>query len=369
MIVQNSETHTYFVYGPGQDDTGRVFLGEFKTRQEARDFELKTAGFEACEQNEAEYDNITFEQLVDRFLEEKRVRVRESTFIGYNVIAQRFIRPCFKKKRIGDITPADLRAWQNGMLQLDYSPLYLHRVDSVMATVFKYGVRFFGLKNNPYDRVGSIGEGVAKKVNFWTLEEFRQFMTAVKSSRNRLMFELLYWTGMRLGELLALTASDIDLENGIIYVTKTYRRYHGRDIISPPKTRKSRREVYINPSLVQALKSYICSQYGPAGHNAGTSGTDRNACASDTVQNVRTADAGAFPDTCALAPATQDADDIPSSCARLFPVGFDSVRDALTRAARKAGVKRIKIHDLRHSHASLLINMNVTPLLVSERLG
>ena len=306
------------------------FWGEFKSKQEARDFELKETGFTDNTGEEEKFENISFEQLIDAFLEEKRVPVRTSTFIGYDLITKRFIRPCFQTKRINEITSADIRAWQNGMLKLDYSQLYLHRVDSVMSAVFKYGVRFFGLKNNPCDHVGTIGESVSRSVNFWTIEEFTRFLPAVTGKRNRLMFNLLYWTGLRLGELLALTPEDIDLEKGIIRVTKTYRRYHGQDIISPPKTKKSRRVVYINSSLADEIRDYIRTEYN--GMNP----------------EIRTN---------------------PACGRRLFPVGVDSFRDALTRAARKAGVKRIKIHDLRHSHASLLINMNVTPLLVSERLG
>lgn len=325
MIIPDKDNHTYKVYWQSGDNDSPALLGEFRSKQEARDFELKQTGFTGSVHEEEKYDNISFDRLLDSFLDEKRVRVRTSTFIGYDLIAERFIRPCFRNRKINEITPADIRGWQNGMLKLDYSQLYLHRVDSVMSAVFKYGVRFFGLKNNPCDHVGTIGESVPKSVNFWTIDEFARFMTAVTGKRNRLMFNLLYWTGLRLGELLALTPDDVDLENGMIRVTKTYRRYHGQDIISPPKTRKSRRVVYINSSLTEEIRDYINTEY----HSLNPEGIGH----------------------------------------RLFPVGFDSVRDTLTRAARKAGVKRIKIHDLRHSHASLLINMNVTPLLVSERLG
>ncbi|MCR5324364.1 MAG: site-specific integrase [Lachnospiraceae bacterium] len=321
MIIHDKRTGKYKVYLTDQNNPASKPDGIFRSRQEARNFELSITSFNDPENEGDDLKNISFERLVDAFIDEKQVRVRESTFIGYRVIIERFIRPYFVGKKADEIKPADIRAWQNGMLKLDYSPLYLHRVDSIMTGIFRYGVRFFGLERNPCDGVGGIGETVSNHINFWTLEEFTKFMTAVKDRRKHLIFNILYWTGLRLGELLALTPDDIDLEEKTISVTKSYRRSKGRDIISSPKTKKSRRVVYIPDFLVDEIKSYF-SKYSAIRHDS-----------------------------------------------RMFPVGVDLVRKSMTKAAKEAGVKRIKVHDLRHSHASLLINMNVTPLLVSERLG
>lgn len=321
MIIKDEGSSTFRVYL--SDDGGEDLkpVGEFKSRQEARDFELSVTDFHNLEKDDVNLENETFDQLVRAFLEEKRVRVRESTYTGYCVVVNRFIRPFFAGKKARDITSADIRAWQNGMLKLSYSALYLHRVDSVMTGIFRYGMRFFGLERNPCDGVGGIGESVSRHINFWTLEEFTRFMTAVRGQRERLIFNMLYWTGMRLGELLALTPADTDLEANAVKVTKTYKRIHHQDVISPPKTKKSVRVIYIPDSLTAAVKTYI----------------------------------------------SENPSITPNS--RFFPVHVDFVRDSLTKAAKDAGVKRIKVHDIRHSHASLLINMNVTPLLVSERLG
>ena len=136
-----------------------------------------------------------------------------------------------------------------------------------------------------------------------------------------LVYEILYWTGMRIGELLALTPADFDPDSCTLKINKTYHRYHGQDIISPPKTRKSNRTVPIHRSLNEEITAYL-KDNRQIGNNE-----------------------------------------------RMFPICTDSVRDILTRKSKTAGVKRIRIHDLRHSHASLLINMNITPLMVSERLG
>ena len=293
----------------------------FKTRQEARNYELSVTSFSTSGQNSLLCAEAYFDDLLKAYAEEKKVRVRQSTFVSYCVAFDRFIKPGFSGKKLNEIEASDVRAWQNGMMQLDYSQQYLRKVDSILASVFKYGVRFFGMKTNPSVLAGSIGSYNPQKINFWTLDEFNRFMKYIKDPKFHLIYDMLYWTGLRVGELLALTPEDIDFTAQTIRVNKTYRRYHRADIISPPKTEKSNRVVYIHKALNDELAQYL-----------------------------------------ALHPQVA-ADE------RVFQVCFDSVRDRLERAARKAGVKRIKIHDLRHSHASLLINMNVTPLMVSERLG
>ena len=75
-------------------------------------------------------------------------------------------------------------------------------------------------------------------------------------------FMLLYWTGMRIGELLALTYEDIDLEKRIISISKSYQRLDGKDVITPPKTPKSNRKITIPPFLAEELKEYCSHLYG-----------------------------------------------------------------------------------------------------------
>ena len=112
---------------------------------------------------------------------------------------------------------------------------------------------------------------------------------------------------MREGELLALTAADIDLVAKQIDINKTYQRLHGEDIITTPKTRKSKRKVPIPDFLCQELQEYMDSRY-------------------------------------MLAPNE-----------RLFPITKSFLSHEMERGCKATGVKRIRIHDIRHSHASLLI--------------
>jgi len=159
-------------------------------------------------------------------------------------------------------------------------------------------------------------------MEFWTKEEYDQYISKIEEGSDLyLMSELLFWTGMREGELLALTPGDIDLENNLIHISKTYYRLAGTDIISSPKTESSNRTITIPEFLKEEINAYIQKHY-----------------------------------------------DFPMN-ERLFPIVARTLQKRMKLAMEKAEVKVIRVHDLRHSHVAYLINQNVQPLIIKERLG
>ncbi len=266
-------------------------------------------------------DTNLFENVLRSFLDDKRTRSRPATYIGYESITRNHILPFFRGMDIRKIKPFTIREWQNKLLDSSLSPMYVRRLDTCLVSIFNWACRFFDLPSNPAVLAGSIGTSYSEKIDFWTLNEFTQFIEGVDDPDAALAFKVLYWTGMRVGELLALTAGDIDFRQNEITVCKSYRRYHRNDHIAKPKTKKSERCISLNPSLTGELKRYIDS------HGKRT------------------------------------------ECERIFPFTSNKLVYRMKVTCRKTGVKRIRIHDLRHSHASLLIEMNVTPLLICERLG
>lgn len=99
-------------------------------------------------------------------------------------------------------------------------------------------------------------------MSFWTIDEFRQFVDCIMDKRQSYMcFMILYWTGMRLGELLALTSADIDLDKHTISITQSYQRLEKKDVVTPPKTPKSKRLITIPEFLVADIKDYMDSLY------------------------------------------------------------------------------------------------------------
>ena len=149
-----------------------------------------------------------------------------------------------------------------------------------------------------------MGKSKAEEMSFWTKEEFKRFIDAIMDKQVSYMsFMLLYWTGIRLGELLALTAGDIDFEKKTISINKSYQRIDKEDVITSPKTPKSKRLICIPDFLMIDLKDYVCSVYGSEN----------------------------------------------SDC-RLFYITKSYLEHEIARGVKKSGVKKIRIHDLRHPY-------------------
>ena len=257
----------------------------FKTKAEAEEWERN------FRQQQRKDLDINFENFVEIYFSDVENRLRESTIKNKRYVFDLKVTPYFKKKKMCEIKTSDIRAWQNELIKQGYAPTYLKSINNQLAALFNYAVRYYDLKDNPCRKAGSIGKSKADDMEFWTKQEFKQFLPSMdKKPEARMAFMLLYWTGMRIGELLALTYEDIDLEKRIISISKSYQRLDGKDVITPPKTPKSNRKITIPPFLAEELKEY-CSH------------------------------------------------------------------------------KRIRIHDLRHSHASLLVELGFQPLAIAERLG
>lgn len=269
----------------------------------------------------ADFD-MKFENFWKMYYADMETRLREHTMRTKKYIVELKILPYFGNKRVNDITAADIRQWQNELIKMGYSPTYLKTINNQLSAIFNYAVRYYDLKSNPCAKAGSMGKSKAEEMDFWTGEEFRKFIDSVMNKRLSYMaFMTLYWTGMRLGELLALNPKDVDLEKRTISITKSYQRLGKKDVITPPKTPKSKRVITIPEFLAADIKDYMDSLY-------------------DLQENDR-----------------------------LFPITKYYLEHEMQRGIKESGVKRIRVHDLRHSHASMLIELGFSPLEIANRLG
>ena len=269
----------------------------------------------------ADFD-MKFEDFWKMYCADMETRLREHTMRTKKYIVELKILPYFGNKRVNDITAADIRQWQNELIKMGYSPTYLKTINNQLSAIFNYAVRYYDLKSNPCAKAGSMGKSKAEEMDFWTGEEFRKFIDSVMNKRLSYMaFMTLYWTGMRMGELLALNPKDVDLEKRTISITKSYQRLGKKDVITPPKTPKSKRVITIPEFLAADIKDYMDSLYD-----------------------------------------LQEDD-------RLFPITKYYLEHEMQRGIKESGVKRIRVHDLRHSHASMLIELGFSPLEIANRLG
>lgn len=269
----------------------------------------------------ADFD-MKFEDFWKMYCADMETRLREHTMRTKKYIVELKILSYFGNKRVNDITAADIRQWQNELIKMGYSPTYLKTINNQLSAIFNYAVRYYDLKSNPCAKAGSMGKSKAEEMDFWTGEEFRKFIDSVMNKRLSYMaFMTLYWTGMRMGEFLALNPKDVDLEKKTISITKSYQRLGKKDVITPPKTSKSKRVITIPEFLAADIKDYMDSLYD-----------------------------------------LQEDD-------RLFPITKYYLEHEMQRGIKESGVKRIRVHDLRHSHASLLVELGFQPLAIAERLG
>ena len=258
----------------------------------------------------------------------RKKRLRENTWSTKEHIIRTKILPYFKEKRLSEIKPRDVIAWQNEMLNYRdkngkaYSPTYLKTLHGQLSAILNHAVRFYGLKSNAAATAGCMGSEKHKEMLFWTKEEYLKFAEVMMDKpQSYYAFEVLYWCGIREGELLALTPADFDLDKGLLSITKSYQRLKGRDVITDPKTPKSVRVIQMPQFLTDEIRDYLKSLY--------------------KVQ----------PDQ------------------RIFEVTKSYLHHEMDRGAKEAGVKRIRIHDLRHSHVSLLIEMGFSALAIADRVG
>lgn len=298
--------------GKRRKSTKRGFATKREAEEWLRNFLIK---------QKADFD-MKFEDFWKMYYADIETRLREHTMRTKKYIVELKILPYFGNKRVNDITAADIRQWQNELIKMGYSPTYLKTINNQLSAIFNYAVRYYDLKSNPCAKAGSIGKSKAEEMDFWIGEEFRKFIDSVMNKRLSYMaFMTLYWTGMRLGELLALNPKDVDLEKRTISITKSYQRLGKKDVITPPKTPKSKRVITIPEFLAADIKDYMDSLY-------------------DLQENDR-----------------------------LFPITKYYLEHEMQRGIKESGVKRIRVHDLRHSHASMLIELGFSPLEIANRLG
>ena len=266
---------------------------------------------------------MRFEDFYKLYEEDLKPKLKLNTWRTKDVIFQKKLIPYFKDKKMNEISPAEIIKWQNEMIkkrQADgkpYKPTYLKTMQSELSAIFNHAVRFYNLRENPVKKAGTIGKGKADEMDFWIKEEYLKFIECVKDKPiSYYAFQILYWCGIREGELLALTPADIDFKN-----TKSYQYINGEDIITDPKTEKSRRDVVIPDFLVEELRQFIGMLYG------------------------------------------YGRDD------RIFQITKSYLHHEMSRGAKAAGVKRIRIHDLRHSHISLHIRLGFSAVAIGNRVG
>lgn len=305
--------------GARRKKTKRSFKSRASTLAWERDFAARSAGA----------IDMRFGDFFDVYTEDVTPRLKLNTWLSKEHMVRTKTMPYFEDKAVNAITPADIVKCQNELLAMTdgegrpYSPTYLHSITNQMSAIMNHAVRLYGLRSNPMHKVERIGSKRAGEMLYWTKDEYLEFSREVMDKPDSfLAFEVLYWTGVRVGELLALTPANFDLDPArpMVSITKSYQRLQCRDVVTSPKTKKSERRILMPRFLADEVRDHL--QLFPKGASE-----------------------------------------------RVFAFTKGYLHHKMDRGSRAAGVKRIRIHDLRHSHVSLLIDMGYSAVAIADRLG
>ena len=175
--------------------------------------------------------NMTFQSLYDLYIEDMSHRLRQNSIDGKKNVFKNRILPYFKDKPVNAITPTDIRAWQNEQIDMGYSDAYLDRIQNIMTTILNYAVTYYNLPSNPCTRAGHMGKRT-RSMSFWTIEQYNSFIPYISDLSAHTALQLLFYSGMRFGELLALTLANLDFKENTIHISFFCSTLH----IAPDKT-------------------------------------------------------------------------------------------------------------------------------------
>lgn len=287
----------------------------FKTKKEAQIAEAEALT------SVPTVDGLTLGVIANEYIEWYTARRKQSSADKLKSILTLHIIPKFGEMKIESIRASHVMDYQTDLIQ-KYSPSHVKKIHNILSALFNFGIKMDYVKENPARIAGISGMDSPKHIDYWTLDEFKSFISHVDDLFYRTLFMTLYYSGLRRGEILALTWADIDFENNTINVDKSV--LHKK--VTTPKTDSSTRKLMM-PSHVMRLLLLMERDAAPTKPSYVVFGEFH-----DSISNT--------------------------TLARHY-----------TKYIKISGVKRIRIHDFRHSHASYLINKGYLISIVAKRLG
>lgn len=273
---------------------------------------------------------ITIEEAYLEYLEDKKAKVKRQTAEKENH-RYSYIKPIAKVK-INELDVKKYKKWLEGLNQTTLSAETKNKVVQCLRRIIKYSTKYYNTQNTILEFIEPIKDvnALKKEMDFYTYEEYLQFDSVIDNFEYHTLFEILYFIGLRQGELQALTWNDIDFKKKEIKINKTLTtKLKGEDwTVSTPKTKNSIRTLPMTERVYNDLKTMLnnAKKYSNFEIKWFVFGNSR-------------------------------------------PFGETRIQDAKNKYCDLAELRRIRIHDFRHSCASLLINQGASIVLVSKYLG
>lgn len=233
-----------------KEDSSKVYKSQrFLTRKEAQEAE-------AVYILKKNTNKIKFQIAALDYFKYLKTYTKYSTIYTYEKDYSKHILPYFVDKDIFSINTQDYNIWYEIMAKKGLKTKYLNKINSLLKNIFQYAVQNFNLEYNPVVKTfkESKSKIITEKIRYITIDEFNKFISAADDEMYKLLFEFLFYTGARIGEVICLTWNDIDLENKYVSITKTLYKIHDN---TPTSNKTSQnRQIYLNDTLVQNLTRF-----------------------------------------------------------------------------------------------------------------
>lgn len=304
-------------------------LSGFKQKKEANSAYIEFMSTYIAPPKINENYDLTFAQLYAKYLDYIKNRLKISSIFSIESLVDNHIMPTFGSIKINKISKTAVLEWQEILSKTGYAHNYKTKLRGTLSTILKFGMQYYDLPINVVSLVTGFRNTEPKKeINIYSIEEFKQFISFVDDNLYKTFFMFLYLTGCRKGEAFALNWNDINFETKMLTIDKTLnRKIDGAvyEISTTPKTTSSNRKILLPTQLIEQLKAYKINL--------------SDCATTDFIFGGK------------------------------HPMSETTVTRKLFEYSRLANLKRITPHDFRHSHASLLINMGESIVMVSKRLG
>ena len=307
-VYKDEKKNTWYVKFSYRDSMRKIRQTTkrgFKTKREAMKYEIKAK--EKSEQRKEERIN----DLVEKYLLDKKLQLNKNI----EIIMNKYVKPKIGHLKMENITALVMKEWQNELIKMKLKKNTIRTIQRNVSVFINYLMKYYGLEKNPLKIIGQVGKE-ERDAQIWTKEEFEKFIRRVINEKHRICYKILYYSGMRIGELLALRAEDFDFHLNKIKITKSRMGLNGE--ITRPKTENSKREIEMPKQIMREIEEYINWQ---------------------------------------------------EEKSRLFDTSERVLIMKLKKIASKLGIPKIRLHDLRHSHVSYLIKLGVPITTISRRLG
>ena len=305
-----------------------------KTRQEVV-AKLREAQTELARGHGAQRTSPRLDDFLRSWLETSvKPSVRPLTFAGYKVNVEKHLIPTIGKLRLDQLTPQHVQGMINARLAAGFSAKTVGYVHQVLRTALTLAVRWEMVSRN-VARLVDKPRVERKPINPLTPEEARKFLGAVRGHRHEALFSVALALGLRQGEALGLRWDDVDFAARTLRVENQLQRVDKKLTLVPPKTAKSRRTLVMPSLIVDALSKHQKRQVAEKIW-AGSTWTETDLVFANKIGG---------------------------------PTQARRVIEQFHQALDRAGMRRIRFHDLRHSCATLLLVQGVSPRVVMEVLG